>query len=102
MRKFLAGIALMALVATLAVAAHPQDRDERRDRDDRQDNGKHKGWDKHGDDDRGDHDNGKHKGWYKHGDRDDYRDWDDDHDRIRPGRAYPYGRYARSLCRAPY
>src|SRR5580693_1923149 len=26
-------------------------------------------------------------------DRDDYRDWDDDHDRIRPGHAYPYGRY---------
>ena len=94
MRKFLAGFALMVLAATLAVAAHPQDRDERRDPDDRQDNGKHKAWDKHGDDDRGDHDNGKHKGWYKHGDRDDYRDWDDDHDRIRPGRAYPYGRYA--------
>ena len=76
----------MALAGTLAIAAPPQDRD------DRHDNGKHKGWDKH--EDRGDdgdrHDNGKHKGWYKH---EDYRDWDDDHDRIRPGHPYPYGRY---------
>jgi hypothetical protein len=93
MRKFLAGIVFMALAGSLALAAPQRDRD---DRDDRHDNGKHKGWDKHEarDVDRGDHDNGKHKGWYKHGDRDAYRDWDDDHDRIRPGRAYPYGRYA--------
>ena len=88
MRKFFAGIVFMALAGTLALAAPPQDRDERHD------NGKHKGWDKHGDDEGDRHDNGKHKGWYKHGDRDDYRDWDDDHERIRPGRAYPYGRYA--------
>src|SRR6267143_994361 len=71
MRKIIAGTLFMALAGTLAVAAPRQDRDDHRDR----------------------HDNGKHKGWYKHGDRDDYRDWDDDHDRIRPGRAYPYGRY---------
>jgi hypothetical protein len=92
MRKIIAGTLFMALAGTLAVAAPRQDRDDHRDRDDRHDNGKHKGQDKHEDrDDR--HDNGKHKGWYKHGDRDDHRDWDDDHDRIRPGRAYPYGRY---------
>jgi hypothetical protein len=89
MRKIIAGTLFMALAGTLPVAAHRQDRD---DRDDRHDNGKHRGQDKHEDrDDR--HDNGKHKGWYKHGDRDDHQDWDDDHDRIRPGRAYPYGRY---------
>lgn len=87
MRKILAGILFMTLAGTLALAA-PQ-----RDRDDRHDNGKHKGWEKHGDDEGDRHDNGKHKGWYKHGDRDDYRGWDSDHDRIRPGRAYPYGRY---------
>ncbi len=93
MRKFLAGIIFMALTGVLALAAPPQDRDDRRDRDDRHDNGKHKGWDKHGDDEGDRHDNGKHKGWYKHGDRDDYREWDSDHDRVRPGRAYPHGRY---------
>jgi hypothetical protein len=94
MRKFFAAMVFMALAGTLALAAPPQDRDDRRDRDERHDNGKHKG-DKHGDrDDDGDrHDNGKHKGWYKHGDRDDYRDWDYDHERVRPGRAYPHGRY---------
>jgi hypothetical protein len=87
MRKLIASAAMMALAGTLAIANPRQDRDDhRQDRDDR-----------HGRDDRHDnedhHDNGKHKGWYKHGDRDDYRDWNDDHDRIRPGRAYPYGRY---------
>jgi len=30
------------------------------------------------------HDNGSTRGWYKQADRDDHRDWDDDHDRIRP------------------
>ncbi len=92
MRKFFAGMIFMALAGVLALAVPPQDRDDRRDRDDRHDNGKHKG-DKHGDRDDDDrHDNGKHKGWYKH-DRDDYRGWDADHDRIRPGSAYPHGRY---------
>jgi len=92
MRKFFAGMVFMALAGALALAAPPQDRDDRRDRDERHDNGKHKG-DKHGDRDDDDrHDNGKHKGWDKH-DRDDHRDWDADHDRIRPGRAYPHGRY---------
>jgi len=84
MRKILAGTLFMTLAATLGVAAPRQDHE---------DHGKHKGWEKHGDDDGDRHDNGKHKGWYKHGDRDDYREWDADHDRIRPGRAYPYGRY---------
>jgi hypothetical protein len=91
MRELFAAITMMALAGTLALASPRQDRDEHHD------NGKHKGQEKHGDDDRGDrddrHDNGKHKGWYKHGDRDDYRDWDSDHERIRPGRAYPFGRY---------
>jgi len=89
MRKLIASAAMMALAGTLASANprqdrddHRQDRDDRRDRDDRHDRDDH-------------HDNGKHKGWYKHGDRDDYRDWYDDHARIRPGRAYPYGRYER-------
>jgi hypothetical protein len=84
MKKLILGTALCVLAGTLALAAPPQDRD------DHHDNGKHRGQEKHDDDDR--HDNGKHKGWYKH-DRADYRDWDDDHDRIRPGRAYPFGRY---------
>src|SRR5712692_11699647 len=88
MRKILAAIFFMALAGTLSIAAPPQDRD------DRHDNGKHKGRDKHEDrdDDRDRHDNGKHKGWDNpHNPH--YRDWDDDHDRIRPGHAYPYGRY---------
>src|SRR5258708_7054857 len=68
MRKILAGLFFMALAGTLSIAATPQDQDDR-------------------------HDNGKHKGWYKHGDHEDYQGWDDDHDRIRPGHAYPYGRY---------
>ncbi len=87
MRRLFASITMMALAGTLALAS------PRQDRDDHHDNGKHKGWEKHGDEDGDRRDNGKHKGWYKHGDRDDYRDWDDDHERIRPGRAYPYGRY---------
>ncbi len=74
MRKILAGIFFMALAGTLSIAAPRQDQDERHD------NGKHKGWDKH--EDRGDD---------RH--REDYRGWDDDHERIRPGHAYPYGRY---------
>src|SRR5712692_4638904 len=88
MRKILTGTLFMALAGTLSIAAPPQDRD------DRHDNGKHKGQEKHQDrdDDRDRHDNGKHKGWDNpHNPH--YRDWDDDHDRIRPGRAYPYGRY---------
>jgi hypothetical protein len=94
MRKFVAATLFIALAGTLAVAAPRQDRKDHRDRDDRHDNGKHKDRDKHrGEDDDDRHDNGKHKGWYRHGDREEYRDWDDDHDRIRPGHAYPYGRY---------
>ena len=93
MRKIIAGTLFMALAGTLSIAARAQDRDDHRDRDDRHDNGKHRGEDSRRDDDGDRHDNGKHKGWYKHNERDDYRGWDDDHDRIRPGRAYPYGRY---------
>src|SRR5258706_15631797 len=95
MNKLILGAALCALAGTLTLAAPSQDRDEHRDhgRDEHHDNGKHKGWDKHegGDEDR--HDNGKHKGWEKHEVRENHRDWDDDHDRIRPRRAYPFGRY---------
>src|SRR6266481_4822228 len=68
MRKILSGIFIMALAATLTIAARPQDRGDRHDRDDRHDNGKHKGQEKH--EDRG-----------------------DDRDRIQPGRAFPHGRY---------
>lgn len=39
MRKLFAGIIFLALSATLALAAPPQDRDDRRDRDERHDNG---------------------------------------------------------------
>src|ERR1700738_4017689 len=87
MKKLILGTALCALAGTLALAAPSQDRGEHHD------NGKHKGWDKHegGDEDR--HDNGKHKGWEKHEVREDHREWDDDHERIHPGRAYPFGRY---------
>jgi hypothetical protein len=95
MRKIIASLAFLAVAGTLAIAAPPQERDDHRDREDRHDNGKHKGWDKH--EDRGDggdrHDNGNHRGWDKHRDHEDYQGWDDDHDRIRPGRPYPYGRY---------
>jgi len=88
MRKFLAGIFLIALAGTLGIAAPPQGRD------DHQDKGKHKGQDKHEDRNDGDrHDNGKHKGWDNpHNPH--YNGWDSNHDRIQPGRAYPHGRYA--------
>jgi hypothetical protein len=85
-KKLILGAALCALAGTLALGAPPQDRDEHHD------NGKHKGWDKHDRyDDR--HDNGKHKGWEKQEARNNYRNWDDDHDRIVPGRHYPHGHY---------
>ncbi len=94
MRKLIVSAALFALAGTMVVTSPAQDHDDRRDRDDRHDNGKHKGWEKHGDRDDDDrHDNGNHNGWYKHGDRDDYRAWDHEHDRIEPGRHYPHGRY---------
>ena len=91
MRKMIASIVFLALAGTLVIAAPHQDRNEHRDRDNRHDNGKHKGDDKHGDD-RGDrHDNGNHKGWdHPHNP---HANWNSDHDRIRPGRSYPYGRY---------
>lgn len=86
MRKLIASAAMMALAGTLAIA------NPRQDRNDHHDNGKHKGQDKHGDGDQGDHhDNGKHKGWDNP--HNPHANWDYDHDRIKPGRAYPYGRY---------
>ena len=93
MRKILSGIFIMALAATLTIAAGPQDRGDRHDRDDRHDNGKHKGQEKHEDrgDDRDRHDNGKHKGWDN--ERNPHANWDADRERIQPGRAYPHGRY---------
>jgi hypothetical protein len=93
MRKLIASATMMALAGTLAIANPKQDREDRRqDRDDHHDNGKHKGQDKHGDGDQGDrHDNGKHKGWDNP--HNPHANWDYDHDRIKPGRAYPYGRY---------
>jgi len=76
MRKLLASALFLMLSATLSFAI-PQ-----RDGDDRHDDDEH-------------HDHGRHLGWYKHHDedRDEHRDWDDDHDRIEPGRHYPHGRY---------
>ena len=91
MRKLIASLVCTALAATLALGRPAQDRDDRRGRDDRHDNGKHKGGNKHGEE--GDrHDNGKHKGW-DNPNNPPYEHWDADHDRIHPGRAYPYGRY---------
>ncbi len=92
MRKFAVSAVLFALAGALASANPRQDRDHS-DRDERHDNGKHKGWERHGGDGDERHDNGKHKGWYKHSDRDDYRAWDQEHDRIVPGRHYPRGHY---------
>lgn len=93
MRRLILGAALFALTGTLAQATPRQDRDERRDRDERHDNGKHKGREKHGDD-RDEHGDNDHRSTsYRQYDRDDHRGWDDDHDRIHPGRRYPYGRY---------
>jgi hypothetical protein len=85
MRKIIAGTLFLALTATMGAAVPRQDHGNGHD------NGKHKGWDKHGDD--GDrHDNGNHRGW-DNPRNPHYSNWDSDHDRIRPGRAYPYGRY---------
>jgi hypothetical protein len=104
MRKFMVGTLFIALAGMLAIATPGQEHD------DRHDNGKHEGQGKHGDDGGDRHDNGRHEGWEKHGgdggDRHDngnhygwdnphnpHANWDYDHDRIRPGRSYPYGRY---------
>ena len=76
MRKFV-GIGLgLALSGTLAFAAPRQDQDDRHEKHEH-------------------HDRGRHLGWYKHHDedRDEHGDWDDDGDRIEPGRYYPYGRF---------
>ena len=78
------------LTAILTAAVAPVGLEALQDRDDHHDNGKHKGWDKHDRDDR--HDNGNHKGW-DNPQNPHYRDWDYDHDRVRPGTSYPRGRY---------
>lgn len=88
MRNLMIGAGLVVLAGALAASCPAQGRDERHG------NGRHGGEDRRrdvGDDEH--HDNGNHNGWYKHGDRDDHRDWDDDHDRFRPGHPYPHGRY---------
>jgi len=91
MRKIISGTLFMALAGTLAIAAPRQDRDDHRDRGEKHDKNRHEGDDRHGDD-RGDrHDNGNHRGWDN--ERNPHANWDSEHDRIRPGRAYPYGRY---------
>ena len=104
MRKIIAGTLFMALAVTLTLARPQQDRE------DHQDNGKHKGQDKHGNDNGDHHDNGKHEGQGNHGDdgsdrhdngnhkgwdnpHNPHSNWDYDHDRIQPGRSYPHGRY---------
>jgi hypothetical protein len=97
MRKLIVVSLYLALAGTLAVAAPPQDRDDRRDRHERHDNGKHNGSEKydardnHRDDFSDRHDNGQHKGWDNP--HNPHANWDSNHDRIRPGHAYPYGRY---------
>jgi hypothetical protein len=92
MKKFLAALLFLALTGTLNSAILHQDRDDRRERDDHRDNGKHKGGEKHRDGDDGErHDNGRHKGWDNPNNP--HANWDSDHDRIHPGRSYPYGRY---------
>jgi hypothetical protein len=93
MRKIIALALFMALAGTWGAAAPRQDRDEHRGGDDKRDNGRHEGRDKHGSDDGDRQDHGNHRGWDNPHNAH-YRDWDSDHDRMRPGRAYPYGRYA--------
>ena len=92
MRQLFAATAILLLGGVLALSAPAQDRDDRREHSDHHDNGKHNGWYKHGDRDEDRHDNGRHEGHFKDA-RDDYRDWDHEHDRIAPGRHYPHGRY---------
>ena len=91
MRKIMTVVLFMALAGTLAIATPHQDRDDHRDKGDKHDNGKHKGDDKHGNDQGDRHDNGNHKGWDNP--HNPHANWDADHDRIRPGHSYPYGRY---------
>jgi len=91
MRKIISVTLFMALAGTLDIAAPRQERDDHRDRGEKHDKNRHEGDDRHGDD-RGDrHDNGNHRGWDN--ERNPHANWDSEHDRIRPGRAYPYGRY---------
>ena len=91
MRKIILSTFIAVLAAALAIATPAQDRDDRHGRDDRYDNGKHEGRDKHENDGSDRHDNGNHKGWDNP--HNPHANWDSEHDRIRPGRAYPYGRY---------
>ncbi|MFY9531205.1 MAG: hypothetical protein WBC04_00435 [Candidatus Acidiferrales bacterium] len=89
MRKLLVSAMFLVLAATLAFAIPQQDRDDRRNDDDHHDNGRHEGWEKHGDHDR-DHDRDDHHDR----DSDDHSHWDYDHDRAYPGRPFPHGHYA--------
>jgi hypothetical protein len=93
MRKIIAGSLFLTLAGTLGAAAPRQDHDDHhRGGDDKHDNGKHEDRGEHRGEDSDRHDNGNHKGWDNpHNPH--YRDWDSDRERIRPGRAYPYGRY---------
>ena len=85
MRRIIAGTLFIALAGALGANASLQGRDDHGDK------GKHKGKEKQEDrDDR--HDNGKHKGW-DNPNNPHSRNWDYDHDRVRPGHPYPYGRY---------
>ena len=87
-RSFSAGAILFGLTFLVpchsSAAALPAD-----------DHGKHKGAQKHDHDDQGRDnrdDNGKHKGWGNPRNPH-YSNWDYNHDRIKPGRQYPHGRY---------
>ncbi len=89
MKKFLASLLFLALVGTLNAAIGQQDRDDRRQRDDHRDDHKDRNNEKHATPQRNDNRN--------HGASDHqpnpHANWDSEHDRARPGRSYPYGRY---------
>lgn len=97
MRKL--GLAAALVLGTgLVMSAGPQVYAKNgQEHGDHEDNRRHGGSDKGehrdegGDDEH--HDNGNHRGWYKHEARGEHGDWNDDRERIQPGRQYPYGRY---------
>jgi Ni/Co efflux regulator RcnB len=91
MKKLIIAAATLALAGNLA-ATPRQDRDDHHGRDDHHDKD-HRGDRGRGHDRDEHHDNGNHNGWYKHGGPDNYAHWDQEHDRIQPGRHYPHGRY---------
>lgn len=79
MRKLVGSGLILALSATLAVAAPRQDRDDEHEKHERHDHGRHLGWDKHHDED-----------------RDEHGDWDYDDDHVVRGRYYPHGHFKSS------